>query len=317
MHSVGYIGSEGVGTAPPLLMARGHCQLKVHWPDGAPEPLEVLEAQTVALEDLADCPIIVLSTAIANCRSLARRLGDVISGRHIVVHTIRGIEADSLKTGSTILAEETPTRRIGFLTGPMEPQDITDDNPAAALCASQFPEVHQLIGQAMNSERFRLYRSDDLRGAELAAAYGRLISLMSGAADGLHLGTSLQATLFARGLAEMSRFVNALGGDHHTPFGIAGAANLHVDTTEPFHPDFEMGRFLTEAPERGADELRDAFAEPASELLHLLSAFEDVAESKDLALRLLDAVDALLYGELSPTDAVHHLLTLAALDESQ
>ena len=315
MHSVGYIGSAGDGTVARQLLSRGTCQLKLWWPEQSPQDIETFNGVEVDLEELAECPLIVIATAIKDCRTAARRLGNFISGRQVLVHSIRSLEEGTLKSASTILGEETPTRRLGFVTGPMQLQDITDEKPAAAVCASRFPEVHDLIDDAMSSSCFRLYRSRDLRGAEFAAAYGRLIALMSGAADGLGLGTSLQATLFARGLAEMSRFVEAIGGNHRTPFGLAGAGNLYVDTVSRHNLDFQMGHFLTQEPERGAPELAQAFDEPARELLHLLSAFEEVAETHDLHLHLLNATDALLYGGISIIDAVNHLMTLPVLDE--
>lgn len=318
MENVGFIGSPEAGEATRHILSMGQCQLCA-WDEGKTEDDgDVPSGESVELEAFADIPLIVISTGIERCRTLARKLGDIITGRHVVVHTIRGVEAGTLNTASKILHQETPTHRIGFVTGPMGIEDIRAERPAAAVCASHFPEVHDLVEEAMMSPRFRVYHSRDLLGAELSAVYTRLIAMMSGLADGLEFGASLQATLFARGLAEMARFVVFRDGYERTSFGLAGAGNLHADTGMQGSIDFRMGHHLAEQPADAGidpDELIDAFGPAAQELLDLLAAFGDVLEEEDLELHLLEASHAIIHAQVPPSQVVRSLMALPALYE--
>ena len=165
------------------------------------------------------------------------------------------------------------------------------------------------------SPRFRVYHSRDLLGAELSAVYSRLIALMSGLAQGMKFGESLQATLFARGLAEMSRFVVARDGYERTSFGLSGAGNLHVDTRGEGSVDFQMGLHLAKNADKSAEDLAESFGQPARELLDLLAAFSEVNDELTMELHLLEAAHAVLHAQVPPVEVVKGLMSLPALYE--
>ncbi len=314
MDRVGFIGSPQAGSVARQILNMGQCSM-ARW---QPDDVEVDdESDFVDLEELADVPLIVVSTGIGRCRQIARMIGDVVTGRHILVHTIRGLEEGTLNTASRIFYEETPTRRIGFVTGPMRLDDLQSERPASAVCASEFPEVHDLVEEAMMSPRFRVYHTRDLYGAELAAIYGRLVAVMSGLADGLGLGASLQATLFARGLAEMSRFVSSQGGREKTPYGLAGAGNLYVDTLRDGDIDFNIGRFLADSSSQDLDILLDKFGAPATEIADILTACADASRQASLDLYLLEAVESLILDDVEVSEVLRHLMTLPSFEEEE
>lgn len=312
MERVGFIGSPKAGSVARQILNMGQCQMALWGPDGGGEEFD---GEVVELEALADVPLIVVSIGVGRCREVARKIGDVITGRHILVHTIRGLESGTLNTPSQMFHEETPTRRVGFVTGPMRLDDLEAERPASAVCASHFPEVHDLVEEAMMSSRFRVYHSRDLYGAELSAVYGRLVAVMSGLADGLELGDSLQATLFARGLAEMTRFVTSQGGDEKTPYGLAGAGNLYVDTLRRGDVDFNMGRFLADASSQHLDGLFDKFGDPAREVADILAACSEAGRQTSTPLYLLEAVESLLVDDVDVDDVVDRLMTLPPFEE--
>lgn len=315
MQTVGFIGSRDAGIVARTILDKGTCRLCIWQPDEDGDNAEDLPGELVELKALADIPLIIMSTRISRCREVARRLGDFITGRHVIVHTMRGIEADTSLTASEILHQETPTRRTGFVTGPSRLDDLQSGRPSAAVCATHFPEVHELVEEAMMSPGFRVYRSRDLMGAELSACYSRLLAIMSGLADGLELGASIQATLFARGLAEMSRFVVSRDGYEQTPFGLSGAGNLYVDTHQDGNIDFQMGRFLAESPDHYADDLVDNFDEPAQEILDLLAAFSEFEDEQSLELYLFEGARAIIDAQVPPAKVIQGLMTLPALYE--
>ena len=275
-----------------------------------PKGIDVVE-----LEQLRNTHLIFISLPINEVRGVARQIGDHITGRHALVHLSRNLEHTTLKTVSEILCEETPTRRVGFLTGPMRGEDVSQGHAAAGVCASVFPEVHEIVGNALVSPSFRLYRSTDIVGAELAAAYCRVIAMACGVLSELGLGHSLQATLFSRGLAEMGRFVAHRGGRERTTFGMAGSGNLFVDIAAPGSDDFRIGAAAMRAQAFDHKAVVKEYGARGRDLLELIESLAALRQNKRLALHLLETCDLMVSENMAPSQAVNHLMTLPILDD--
>lgn len=260
----------------------------------------------VDLEAVSDLPLVFFEAPMQSARQIASRLGDCLSGRHAVVHASRSLEVSGLQTLSGILEEETPTRRIGFLTGPIHSDDITAGRAGSGVCASHFPEVHRMVEQVLESDRFLVYRTDDLIGAEVSAIYSRILAVAMGMARQLGLGNSLEATLFSRGLSEMTRFVDHWGGVADTAFGLGGCGNLKADVLEPVAPAFELGRWV--AKEQMAPE--GSLGEVARDMKSLVSVMVEKIDTQKNELNILESVGYLVSGERTPDEAMDRLLTL-------
>ena len=314
MNKVGLIEVAGSSLVIRQILSRGNSDLMVWSPeDGSVDTTD--KARQVPLEELATASLLVFTAPLDQCRPLARALGDVITGRHVIVHTIRGIEPGTAKIVSEILQEETPTQRFGFITGPMSADDHQSERPGAIVCASLFPEVHDLVEEAMVAPNFRVYRSQDMVGAEVSAAYARIIALMSGLGRGLDLGDSLQALLSARGLAEAARFVVFRQGFERTTFGLSGLGNLHLDTSGKGSLDFQIGQFLAKKKKLDPDTVLQQFGHEARPLLDMIQAFFQIGSRASLDLPLLSGVHAILHQSLAPKEVISSLMNLPALYE--
>jgi glycerol-3-phosphate dehydrogenase (NAD(P)+) len=271
--------------------------------------------RVVPLEALADSPVIFFSLPIEEVRDVARELGTVVTGRHAIVHLCRNLENKTLKTVSEVLREETPTHRFGFLTGPMRHEDISQGMPGSGTCATIFPEVQEVVESALVSRMFRLYRSDDIRGAELAASYCRVIAFACGVASELHLGHSLMATLFSRGLAEMGRFVVHRGGRERTTFGMAGSGNLFMDIAATGSEDFMIGQTVMRANAFDRKALLKEYGPRAKDLFDLVDSLGMLSEDRKLALHILQTCALIVHGKMLPAEALLHLMTLPVLTD--
>lgn len=269
----------------------------------------------VELAGLRDTPLLFLATPLSGLRLVARQIGDVLTPRHCVIHACQNLEVDTLRTASQLLVEELPTRRFGFVTGPMLAADVRNEFPASGVCASPFPEVWELAEGALVNERFRLYRSNDLVGAEHAAAYARVIAMASGVADAMNLGGSVRATLFARGLAEVARWVTHCGGASDTSFGIAGAANLYLDTSNPGSTDYRVGAFAMRHNAFDVTMVEKEFGAAGLDLLTLIHVLWQGVEHTKIQCHILRACYMMVSGQLNPQGAVIQLMTLPTLVE--
>jgi glycerol-3-phosphate dehydrogenase (NAD(P)+) len=288
-----------------------------HWAaDGDDEALELADhVRQVDVGALKDTPIIFLCLPIHRLRSTGRELGGVLSGRHVLVHTTRSLEHATLKSPSTILGEETPTRRFGFLTGPFDAADVLAKRPSSGVCASEFVEVHDLCEDVLDVDDFRVYRAQDIEGAEAAAAYTRIIAMLAGIAHHMALGASLEATLFTRGLAETSRFVVYRGGFEKTAFGLSGCGNLHRDTGADASVDVEIGQEFMRRDGVDPETLRAEFGGPANGLFNLIDSLQTVSEGSGVDLPILEHALELIDGRSSAQQVLKALLALPVYHE--
>ena len=316
MRSVGLLGTGLRSDIIAHLLDRSGVGVKL-WPSREEEDLESFpeSVEVVEIDDLAENSLIFVCMPIHRIREAVRKLGDALSGRHALVHTTRTLEYATLEPISEILRDETPTRRVGFVTGPMRRDDVLEDRGASAVCSSPFPEVADMVEEALSSETFRVYRNDDLPGTEAAAAYARTISVAYGMADRLGLGCSVLSTLFARGLDEMSTFVTYQGGYENTTYGIAGAGNLHCDTTGEGNTDFRIGRRFIDEGTPELEAFRDELDVVEDELFGFLDSLISRAKTAKLDLNILEAVERSLVDGEDPEETFRWLMELPDLRE--
>ena len=151
--------------------------------------------------------------------------GDVVSvlpGRLPVLSLSKGLDPASGQRLSTLVRG----RPVAVLSGPNFAEEVAEGLPAAAVIASEDPELALRLQDALNSLAFRVYVNDDLVGVELCAAAKNVIALAAGGVDGLGLGDNPKAALITRGLAEMSRLGEAAGARSETFAGLAGMGDL-------------------------------------------------------------------------------------------
>ncbi len=282
-------------------------QRKKDLPDGV---------ESVPLKEFRDIPLIFVSVTMDEVRDVARSLGDHTTGRHAVVHLCRNLEHKSLKTVSQVLHEEMPTHRYAFLTGPMLREDVLKGLPASGVCATTYDEIMDYVKEVLVSSSFRLYRNHDIRGAELAAAYCRVIAMAAGVASELHLGMSIQSTLFSRGLAEMGRFVAYRGGLERTTFGLSGCANLFIDSAAPGSPDFQIGAEAMKKNIFDHNAVIKKFGTRGKDMMDLVESLAVVLEEqKSLDLHLLETCHLMVSGKMGPAEALIHLMSLPVLND--
>lgn len=282
---------------------------------GKPDAELPAHVRRVDVAALKDTPIIFLCLPIHRVRETGRELGSVLSGRHVIVHTTRNLELGTLQTPSMILSEETPTQRFGFLTGPFATGDVLAGRPSSGVCASEFPEVHDLTQDALDPADFRVYRNQDIHGTEVAAAYARIIAMLAGIGRQMELGPSLEATLFTRGLAETARFVVYRGGYEKTAFGLAGAGNLHLDTSPGTSPEADIGAEFIRRQGVDPEQLRAEFGLAANGLFNLIESLAPVVDGSGVDLPILKHAIDLVEGSMSAQKVVKALLGVPVFHE--
>lgn len=204
----------------------------------AMEPTQDIRA---AVEGADIVMVAIPSKAFA---SVLDQVSDLIRPEHIVVSTTKGIEMDTFKMMSQIIADRTSSRHIGVLSGPNLAKEIAAKHLTGTVIASSSPSVREQMQQVLSCEYFRVYANSDTYGVELAGALKNIYAIASGLASAREMGQNTQSMLLTRGLAEMSRFAVTLGANPLTFLGLAGVGDLFATCSSPLSRNFRVGQAL-------------------------------------------------------------------------
>lgn len=190
--------------------------------------------------------LVVLAVPSRVIRAVARELGGDLDGRHLLVHAVRGLEPTTLAPLSQVLRQETPTRRIGALGGPVLEPELRLGRPSVMVAGSLYPEVTEAVSSAFGGPVVRVYATNDLTGVELASALMGCLAVGVGYAQQLGLSAGIMATLITRGVEEAARIAAAAGARERTLLGLAGTGDLLASIGQEERPEVVFGRSLAE-----------------------------------------------------------------------
>ncbi len=197
---------------------------------GVPLPKELkLTSDTSCVKG---CKVIILATPSFAVRATARKLAHVMDPDAIVVLVSKGIEKDTSLTLTQAIEEELDDGcKVVALSGPSHAEEVGRRVPTTVVSASRDQQAAELIQDLFMNERFRVYASGDVIGVELSAALKNVIALCAGVCDGMGYGDNTKAALMTRGLTEIARLGEVLGGRKETFAGLAGVGDLIVTCT--------------------------------------------------------------------------------------
>ncbi len=231
-----------------------------------------------------------------------------------VIWANKGLEPVSAKLPHEVAFEELGDAQAwGALSGPSFAAELVRGLPTAVTLAANHPEFAQMAGAALHGGSLRVYTSTDVAGVAVGGALKNVMAIAAGISDGMQFGNNARAALITRGLAEMTRFGVALGGQKDTFMGLAGAGDLILTCTGQYSRNREVG-------------LQLASGKPLAEILETLghvaegvyTAREVVKRAQDLGvdMPITHEVDQVLSHGKSPRDAVMDLLGREQKEES-
>ncbi|MCL2021348.1 MAG: NAD(P)-dependent glycerol-3-phosphate dehydrogenase [Betaproteobacteria bacterium] len=262
--------------------------------------------------------LVLVATPIAGLRSTLTLLREhcATSFPPQIIWVCKGFEAESGKLPHSVLEEvfSDPSQRppYGALSGPSFAQDVAAGLPTAITCAAHDMDLARRIATDLHNNTLRIYASDDLIGVEVGGALKNILAIATGVCDGLSLGDNARAALMTRGLAEIARLGEALGGKKSTFLGLSGAGDLILTCTGNLSRNRAVGLKLA-----AGGCLPDILAE----LGHVAEGVPTALEAARLAAKLgidmpiTQAVSSLLQGKLSPREAVAGLLARNPAEE--
>ena len=252
------------------------------------------------VEALRTAEVVVMAIPSKFARASIVPLASAIPPRATLVSVTKGIEQDTLRRMSEMLAEVAPpANRLAVLSGPGFATELAHGKPAALVSASNNPKIAQQVQKLFSVRPLRIYTSGDVVGVELGGAVKNVIAVAAGVSDGLGLGSSARAALVTRGIAEMMRLAEAAGAHRETIAGLAGLGDLVLTCTG----ELSRNRMLGLSIARGDTISPDADGMPVAEGMANARAVRTLAERIGVEMPIVSAVYRLLY-EGAPANAM-------------
>lgn len=233
----------------------------------------------------------------------ARQFGPYLAKDATVVTCAKGIDRATARLLTDVLEEALPHHAIAALSGPGFAADIARGLPTAMAIAAADLSVAERLAHAISGRTFRLYASDDRIGVQLGGALKNVLAIACGIVEGMGLGDSARAALIARGLAEMSRLVAAMGGKADTVRGLSGLGDLVLTATSHQSRNLRFGIAL------GRGEPIDFSRGQLVEGAFAAAVASRLAEGLSVAMPITDAVAAIIEGSLDIPTAIERLMS--------
>lgn len=189
------------------------------------EDIEITSSLERALKDKE---MVIFAVPSLFTRSVGEQVKDYIQKDQILLTVSKGIEEKTLLTMSQILEEIFPENPVAVLSGPSHAEEVSRFLPTTIVCAATEESCAKTIQKTFQSDSFRVYINKDVLGVEIGAALKNVIALAAGIADGLGYGDNTKAALITRGIAEIARLGQAMGGHLETFAGLSGIGDLIV-----------------------------------------------------------------------------------------
>ncbi len=207
-----------------------------------------------------------------------------------------------------------PKNSVMMLSGPNIAIEIAQGKPAASVIAGEDLSLVQSIQNELSSNNFRLYGSSDLKGVECGGIFKNVIAIAAGLCDGLACGDNAKAALMTRGLGEMQKVATFFNGQVETLTGLSGMGDMMTTCLSKNSRNRSFGELLG----RGDQAQIDAFT--AEKTVEGARTVQLLAEKYPELLRqcpIMAMVHAVLFGTVSPTDAITQLMTRNLISEDE
>jgi glycerol-3-phosphate dehydrogenase (NAD(P)+) len=252
----------------------------------------------------------IIAVPCQHLRKTLKNFTGIIKGS--VVSAVKGIENSSLKRPSEVIIDILGKLNLSVLSGPTIAYEVVRGIPTTCIISSEDNNAACELQKICSTEKFRIYTSNDIIGAELAGALKNIIAIAAGISDGMGFGVNTKAALLTRGLVEIARLGVEMGAGKDTFNGLSGVGDL-ATTCMSFH---SRNRWFGEEIGKGKS-LKEVLSETrmvVEGVATTKSAYE-LAKRYKVEMPITEQIYQVLYKGKNPKEAVRELMTRAPKKE--
>lgn len=322
MTKVAFLGAGSFGTALSLLLASKGSEVNI-W-DRDEEVInninnhrrnykytndiyisELITAYNNIKETVQGCDYIVLAVPSHAIRSLCSKIKDIIPKEAIIISIAKGIEDKTNKRLSQVISEEL-SNPVVILSGPSHAEEVLMNIPTTVVVTSTDMSCAEKVQDLFMSPNFRVYTNNDIIGIEIGGSVKNIIALAAGVSDGIGFGDNAKAALITRGMAEIMRIGEKLGGRAETFSGLTGMGDLIVTCTSMHSRNRRAGILIGKGMK-----LEDAVKEIGMvvEGVKACKSFYELKEQLNIEMPITDILYKVLFEGKDPKVGVEELMS--------
>ena len=272
-----------------------------------------LSDKIIASESLEQCisgaDLILVATPSAIFENIVKRLKPLVKDNMHIVSCTKAIAKNPMRTMTEIISHELETvigDQFGVLSGPNLAKEIANEKVAGSVIASLNSKLKALIKNALESEKFKIYESADVKGVEYAGALKNIYAICCGIGDKLDVGENAIGLIMTRSMTEMSKFAVHKGANPITFLGLAGMGDLVATCTSKLSRNFSLGRRLAKGD--SLEEAKAAIGQVAEGVRTLEVIYEE-ANKNNLPMPLVNALHKIVFENANPNILMDDLIS--------
>jgi glycerol-3-phosphate dehydrogenase (NAD(P)+) len=323
-RNITVLGAGSWGTALAMLMAKnGHDVLLwgrngekiVHMKQsgenteflpGIPFP-ESLAVTSDLVHAVTQCDELMLVVPSHAFRNTLIKIHSIMPELQRLSWATKGLEPDSHYLLHQVVDDVFPElAHKAVISGPTFAREVAMGLPTAVTIASNELDYAQELAGILCNATFRPYISQDIIGLEVGGAAKNVMAIAAGIADGLGYGANTRSALITRGLTEIGRLSESMGGEQHTLMGLSGLGDLLLTCTDDQSRNRRMGLAIGKGMSVKEAELK---IKQVVEGVQAAKLIHELAQERQIEMPIVEQVYCVLYEKLSPETAVKNLLT--------
>jgi len=322
-NSITFLGGGSFGTALSIMMAkkgfdvfvwdRSHETIdninnkreNINYLPGVVVPHNVYATLNIE-EALEKSKYIVLSVPSQAIREVAGKIRPYLKKDSIIISIAKGIDENTGERLSEVIRDEISDNGIVILSGPSHAEEVALDIPTTVVASSEDMSYAKEIQNVFMTNKFRVYTNSDLIGVEIGGAVKNIIALAAGISDGIGYGDNAKAALMTRGMSEIIRIGEKLGGKAETFSGLTGFGDLIVTCTSMHSRNRRAGILIGKGvpPDEAVKEIGMVV-----EGIKACKAFYNLKEKLDISMPITDVLYKVVFEGKDPKYAVYELMS--------
>ena len=172
-----------------------------------------------------------------------------LNKNHKFLIASKGIEKTTGRRLSEVLTDEITfidKKNIAILSGPNLAKEIYENKTTSTVIASKNLNLLNNIKAIIESNKFKIYLSEDTIGVELGGALKNIVTLGAGICDGLNIGNNLKGAFISIAFSEIVKLALSAGAQSVTISGLSGLGDTLASSYSPFSRNRLAGQYLAE-----------------------------------------------------------------------
>jgi glycerol-3-phosphate dehydrogenase (NAD(P)+) len=154
---------------------------------------------------------------------------------------VKGMEPTTGSLPSDVIYQATGSDHLAVMSGASFADEMLAGRPVYLTLACANLLLGRELIERLSSPQLRLELTDDVRGLEIAGVGKNIIALGAGLADGLGLGDNFRAAFIARGVVELRKVADRLGGQADTIVAAGALADFFLSCSSPRSRNYSHG----------------------------------------------------------------------------